>query len=53
MLKKKLEKYYCQRSNMLCAKLSCEYRKHPMEKRYALKHRWDRLLIKLNLKKAS
>lgn len=53
MLKKKFEKYYCQRSNMLCAKHSCEYRTHPLDKKYALKHRWHRFLNKLNLKKGS
>lgn len=53
MLSNDLEKYYCQRSNMHCAELCCEYRTHPLDKKYALKHRWHRFLNKLNLKKGS
>ncbi len=53
ILSKDLEKYYCQRSNMHCAELCCEYRTHPLDKKYALKHRWHRFLNKLNLKKGS
>lgn len=53
ILSNDLEKYYCQRSNMHCAELCCEYRTHPLDKKYALKHRWHRFLNKLNLKKGS
>lgn len=50
LLEKEFDKYYCQKSNMLCAKLCCEHRNDPMEKKYARKLRWRRFLIRIHPK---
>lgn len=51
ILENEFDKYYCQKSNMLCAKLCCEYRNDPMEKKYARELRWRRFLFRMHLKK--
>ena len=49
ILEKEFDKYYCQKSNMLCAILSCDHRNDPMEKKYARELRWRRFLNKIHL----
>lgn len=49
ILEKEFDKYYCQKSNTLCAILSCDHRNDPMEKKYARELRWRRFLNKIHL----
>lgn len=49
ILEKEFDKFYCQKSNTLCAILSCDHRKDPMEKKYARELRWRRFLNKIHL----
>lgn len=45
------DKFYCQKSNMLCPNSECEYRKDPVDKKYARKLHWQSFLRKIKLKK--
>lgn len=51
MVNDELDKYYCQKSNMLCPYLDCAYRNDPMDKKYARELKWRRFIRRFHLKK--